>query len=1114
MRCRHCGGENPDGFIYCGFCTEPLRGPDGGMRDEERKSISCVFCDMVGFTPRARLMRDEELRSFLETFYGIVEHEYRRFGGTVEKKPGDDAVVAVFGSPNAQEDGPERAVRAGLAILDSIAKRNAEDPALDLHVRLAVTTGDALVTFDRRPEEGSTWSAIHNTAQRLEKLARTDGMIVDHPTHQATDGAIEYAPLEPVSAKGIDEPLVVWRPLAPRARRGLDLLSETQHPLVNREAERDALVQALERVVATGRAELVTLVGEAGIGKSRLVLELFKHVEAGSALIDWRHGRSPPYPKGMTFWALGEIMRRQAGVLDTDDVETVEEKLHDTVHGLFGVTDEAQQVEHHLRTLVGVGADVTEVARDEPGARFAAWRMFLAALARRRPLVLVFEDLHWAEGGLLDFIEHLLEEAADVPMLVLCTARDDPGEAQELIERVRGWNAEKLEISRLSADERRDLVAELAGDIAVAPETVDRIVDLAGGNPLFSVELVRELEDQARREPAPRGALRVIEEPDVPWTVKGIIAARLDALPREHKRLLNAASVMGRAAGASALVALTGEALPAVTASLGTLERHQFLVRGARSQPDGDPQYRFEHPLVREVAYEGIPDGRKARLHERTAAWLERLGPDRADRAELLAHHYRCALRLAPGSGEARAALETRARLALLAAGDRAFSLQAFETAADFFRDALEYWPEDDPDHAALLLRLGRSMYRSSREGVEELTAAATALVEAGDLGPAGEAEAMLACRAHERGRSREMTEHIDRAVALVADVGPTRSRLEVLVDLANILSSTRDHDRALQVASEAIVLARQLGLPELEADALASRGISRGLAGDPGGRRDLRRSVAITERAGSHLTAHCLGMLADLEGQMGYLRRCFRLQAQARRSAKHFGDRGFIDWLEAEGVAEAYWTGAWSEALAAADARIDAEHWMSSYCRVVRGRISLARGDGASALADAGEALRESRDARDPQLRYPARAFAARAEVAAGSPEAGAELAHGLLRDWSASRDYPASAWAVDVAYALEPIDRGGALVAAARDVPVMTRWLAAALPYATGDFAGAAAAFHVVGSRPDEALARLRAAEALAIEGREAEARGERARAIRFFERVGGFVPGAAPP
>ena len=1113
MRCGHCGGENPEDFIYCGFCREPLREPDAGMRDEERKSISCVFCDMVGFTPRARVMKDEELRAFLETFYGIVEHEYTRFGGTIEKKPGDDAVVAVFGSPNAQEDGPERAVRAGLAILDSIAKRNDDEPALDLHVRLAVTTGDALVTFDRRPEQGSTWSAIHNTAQRLEKLARVDGMIVDHPTHQATDGVIEYAPMDPVSAKGIDEPLVVWRPLAPRARRGLDLLSETQHPLVGREAQRDALAQALERVVTAGRAELVTLVGEAGIGKSRLVLELFKLIEAGAALIDWRHGRSPPYPKGMTFWALGEIMRRQVGVLDSDDVGTVEEKLHDTVHGLFGVTDEAEQVEHHMRTLVGIGADVTEAARDEPGARFAAWRTFLAALARRRPLVLVFEDLHWAEGGLLDFIEHLLDEAADVPMLVLCTARDEPGEAQELIDRIRRWSAVKLEISRLTAGERRRLVSELAGDMAVAPETVDRIVELAGGNPLFAVELVRELEDRAH-EPAPQGALSAIEQPDVPLTVKGIIAARLDALPREHKRLLSAASVMGRATGAGALAALTGEPPPAVTASLNALERHRFLVRGARPPGDDDPQFRFEHPLVREVAYEGIPDGRKAELHERTAAWLERLGHDRADRAELLAHHYRCALRLAHGTGEARAALEARARVALEAAGDRAFTLQAFETAAGFFREALAYWPQDDPEHAKLLLRLGRSLYRSSREGVEELTAAAAALVAAGDLGPAGEAEAMLACGAHERGRSREMTEHIDRAVALVADVGPTRSRLEVLVDLANILSSTRDHERTLEVASEAIVLARRLGLPDLEADALASRGISRGLAGDPGGRRDLRRSVAITERAGSHLTAHCLGMLADLEGQMGHLRRCFRLQAQALRSAKHFGDRGFIDWLEAEGVAEAYWTGAWTTALAAAGARIDAEHWMSSYCRVVRGRISLARGDGASALEDAAEAMRESRDARDPQLRYPARAFAARAEVAAGSPEAGAELAVELLRDWSASRDYPASSWAVDVAYALEPIDRGGELVAAARDVPVMTRWLAAALPYATGDFAGAATAFHVVGSRPDEALARLRAADALELDAREDEARGERARAIRFFDRVGGFVPGAAPP
>jgi hypothetical protein len=327
-------------------------------------------------------------------------------------------------------------------------------------------------------------------------------------------------------------------------------------------------------------------------------------------------------------------------------------------------------------------------------------------------------------------------------------------------------------------------------------------------------------------------------------------------------------------------------------------------------------------------------------------------------------------------------------------------------------------------------------------------------------------------------------------------------------VDLANLHSLERDHERTLAVASEAIRLARALDVPELEASALASRGISRGLAGDPGGRRDLERSVAITEHLGSHLSALCVGMLADLECQTGYLRRCFRLQGRARRHASHFGDQGFIAWLEAEGVAEAYWTGAWEKAVTAADARIADRHFMSSYCRVVRGRIALAQGDAEGALEDARAARRAADAASDPQIVYPARAFAARAEVAVGDRQEGAADADALLAEWAERRDYPASAWAVDVAYALESVGAGEALLAAAAGAPAETRWLTAARAFAGRDFEAAAAGFALVGSRPDEAIARLRAASALDASDRADEARAQRARAVRFFRRVGAIA------
>jgi tetratricopeptide (TPR) repeat protein len=1123
MQCGHCAGENPDGFAYCGYCGKPLQPGEAAPRDEERKDISSVFCDIVGSTARAgRMSSEEDLRTFLEHFYDIVEGELKRFGATMRTKRGDDAVLAVYGYPNAQEDAPERAVRAALATLEAVRQRNRDEPRLDLHVRLAVTTGDALITYDRNPD-GTPWSRSHYTAQRLEKQAPVDGIVVDDPTYQATEAIIEFAPAEPVTAKGIEHPLVVWRPLRPRARRGLDLPAEREHMLVGRAGELAALVAALERSIAARRTEIVTILGEAGIGKSRLVLELFRYVEHGARLINWRHGRSPSYPEGVTFWALAEIVKRHTGMLDGDTTEVAETKLHEAVDALFGIGDTAQRVERHLRALLGIGSRVEDDRREERGARFAAWRQFFTALASQRPLVLVFEDLHWAEDGLLEFIEYLVDDAPDVPLLVVCTARATDGAERDLLRRTEKWRGERLGLTRLDSDAQRQLMAELIGDTAVDPVQVERLSELAGGNPLFSVELVRALGDRGVGATGAGTESQGAGHAPVPWTVKRIIAARLDGLERTPKRLLNAAAVISRAVDPTALAAVTGESPPVVTAALRVLEDRRFLARTPASAGDV-AQYRFDHPLVREVAYEGIPDRRKAELHERAAALLERVGRDRGDRAEVLAHHLRCAMRLGRHTGTDRHALETRARRAFVAAGERAAALQAFANAEGFFRDALALTPRDDPTRAMLLLQLGRSAYRSSRTGEPELAEAVAALQATGARGPAGEGEALLARLAHGQGRSEAVTTHIERAVALVADEGPTRSRLEVLVDLANILSSAREHERTLVVASEAVALARRLGLRDLEASALSSRGISRGLAGDPGGRRDLRRSVAIAEHAGSHLSVHCLGMLADLEAQMGQLRRCFRLQARARLRAKQFADRGFIDWLEAEGVGEAYWTGDWGAALETADERIGQAHFMSSYCRVFRGRIRLARGASEEARTDAIAAVREAEEASDPQLLYPAVAFAARAEVATGRVGAGQERAATLLDRWSRRRDYPASSWAVDVAYALEPRDQGGRLVAATHGVRFVTRWLAGALSYAAGDFGAAAATFRLVGSRPDEAIARTRAAASLERDGFLEESNDQRAKALRFLERVGatgcftqpagGFVPAPNSP
>jgi class 3 adenylate cyclase/tetratricopeptide (TPR) repeat protein len=1107
MVCDRCGRENPDGFRFCGACGAPLPGAVSAGFEQERKVISALFCDLVDFTRRAERMDPEDVHGMLHTYYAGVRGEFERFGGTVAKFIGD-AVFVLYGAPRAHEDDPERAVRAALAGVDAVAELNAAHPHLDLHVHIGVTTGEALITFGPQPDEsgGLAWGDILNTASRLEAAAPADTILVDDATYRATRHAIEYGLVEPIQAKGKAEPVPVWQPLAARARGGL---APGHQPLVSRRAELALLQGILDGVRGSRAPQLVTIVGEPGIGKSRLVLELFRRIEEGLDPINFRLGRSPPYPEGVSFWALGEIVKGQAGMLATDDAATAERKLHAAVRDLVAITPEAARIESHLRSLVGLTA-AAAVHGDQRGAAFAAWRHFLEALARQRPLVLVFEDIHWADDGLLDFVDHLVAWADDVPLLIVATARP------ELLDRRPHWGdtsrATTLTLPPLSEREARELVGALAGESALSDALTQAIVTKASGNPLYSVEFVRMLADRGLLDSsATQGRPVAPEALPLPHSLRGIIASRLDSLSADDKGLLQAGAVIGRVVWPGALSAITGQPRRSVVRRLRTLEERAFLGRARQSSVANEPEYRFRHVLIRDVAYGQIPRGRRGEMHRRTAEWLGTLSPDRAvDRAELLAHHYVCAHDLSAATGGDTAELADGARRALRDAGDRALTLHAFPAAARHFRAALERWPIDDSERPWLLFRLGKSIYYAETAGADVLDEARDALLAAGDRGTAAEAEAFLAYLAHHEGRRDGVFDHIGRALELVDGLGPSRSRAEVLVDLANYLSMAREHEQTIAAATEALEIAQQLGFRDLEASALCAMGISRGLAGDLAGRDDLRRSIAICEDIGSHLSAQCCGVLADLEGNAGNLKTCFELQARARRHAEAFGHAGFVRWLTGERVGEWYWSGAWDLALAAADiciaeAEAGTPNFMQGYCHTMRGRMRLAQGDRAGALADAGRAVEFARSAEEPQTLYPALAFGARAQVLVGSLDGGSVLADELLALWrSKVRTYPASAWAVDLAFALDALGRGAELVETASLVKMRTRWLDAVVSFLTGDYQVAAERFGRIGSRPDEALAHVRAGEVLLDEGREPEARGELDRGLAFLRRV----------
>ena len=813
-------------------------------------------------------------------------------------------------------------------------------------------------------------------------------------------------------------------------------------------------------------------------------------------MVYWRHARTSPYGDVFTYWALAEIVKAQAGILETDRAAVARDKLRRAVNDAVSSPEDVARIEPHLHSLVGFSTPPVTHG-DERQDAFVAWRRFFEAVALEHTLVLVFEDVHWADPGLLDFIEHVLEWARDVRILILCTARP------EFVDVRPDWgkdrkNTTTIALTPLSSDETGELVAMLAPS-GVPDETRAAIVGAAAGNPLFAVEFVRMLVDRPDRPPAAE-------------SVRAVIAARLDALSTESKLLLQDAAVVGRILWPGVLVTIGDRTRRGVDDQLGELVEKEFLSRSRGTSVAGETEFEFRHVLVRDAAYDQIPRARRAEIHRRVAEWLDSLSPDRTtDRAEMLAFHYLAAYEYALAANADVAELAEGARLALRNAAERALALNAFDAAVRHFRAAIDLWPADDPERPELLLRLGQSMYYVDRQGEDVFSEAEGALLAAGDRESAAEAAMFLARLAHQSGQSHERVfEHADRALELLTGCGASRAKVEVLIDRANYLALDAEHDEAIRLATEALQDAETLGLLELQADALSMIGFSRGVSGDPGGRADLERSVAIMEEIGSSGSAHCYGMLADLEGSLGHLDRCFSLQESARGHAERFGLLAHIQWLKAERVAECYWRGEWQEAIALADeflAEVQAGsgHFMEPYCHATRGRIALARGDLASALDDTATALADARHSEAPQMLCPALAVRARALIASEAHDEAAQVVDELLALWRDKLNlFLASAWVVDLVWALDRLGRGAELLELAGGVRARTAWLEAATACASGKFDTAADLLAGIGSAPDEALARLRSAQARAGSGIDADGRRDLELAVAFFREV----------
>jgi len=763
--------------------------------------VTVLFVDLAGFTSRAEAMDPEDVAALLDPYHARLKAELERFGGTVEKFIGD-AVMAVFGAPAAHEDDPERAVRAALAIRDW-----AEGERIEL--RVGINTGEALVSLGAHPAEGQTMAAgdVVNTAARLQAASPVGAILVGEQTFRATEKAIEFAAAEPVEAKGKAQPVPVWRAVAARSRASVERAHGAA--LVGRRRELDLLSDALARVRQERSPELVTLIGVPGIGKSRLVLELYGLIERETELTSWRHGRCLPYGEGVTFWALGEMVKAQAGILEEDDNAEAERKLRAAVDDPW--------IESHLRPLVGLsgGAEGGADRRDEA---FTAWRRFFEGLADERPLVLVFEDLHWADENLLDFVDHLIDWATGVPLLVVCTARP------ELLARRPGWgggkpNALTISLSPLSDEETARLFGELLERSVLPADTQAELLARAGGNPLYAEEYARALRERGRIE-------------QLPETVQGMIAARLDLLELEQKKLIQDAAVVGKSFWLGALVLITDEERGVLEERLHALERKEFVRRERASSLAGDAEYAFRHLLVRDVAYGQIPRGERAEKHRRAAEWLEQLGrPD--DHAEMLAHHYLQALELGAAAGLDTGAFAGPAQAALAVAGDRAFALNAYDAAGRYYRAALDLLPEDDPRHGRLLLALARALLLVGEPDVGLFECARDELFAGGNAEAAGEAETRLAELFWLAGDRDAAFAHLRRARELVESLPPSFVKAHTIAAASRFRMLAAEEEEAIRLGREALAMAEELGLNDVRAAALNTLGCARVSLGD-----------------------------------------------------------------------------------------------------------------------------------------------------------------------------------------------------------------------------------------------------------------------------------------
>jgi class 3 adenylate cyclase len=1108
--CRQCGRPLLADQSFCTGCgaardqPEPETNP---TTTEDRRAVSVLFVDVVDFTRYAEQSDPELVRQLQNRFYATVRRVVGQHGGVVEKYIGD-AAMALFGAPVATETDALRCVRVGLELQRVLASQY-PGGGRELRFRVGVATGEALVDVAAARNGGQAIVAgdVVNSASRLQSVAPPGGVLVDGRTYALTANAIRYQEHPPIVLRGRSAPTEVWLALAPMQRQH-DVAPDAT-PLVEREHELGLLAGALRRVVRDRTPQLVTIFGQAGIGKSRLVRELRRRADqlvaseranvasdAGGATVServsvsddasesavseraslshdpaggaervvWLTGDCPPFGENVTYAGLADVVKAAAGVLDTDPPATAHERLQAAVRRVVQGPDADRLVEA-VAPLVGLPGPVLPAEEAE-----SAWRRLLVAIAARNPTVLVFEDLHWADESMLRFIELLAAAARDVPLLILGTARP------ELITRDSSWagtitGSLTITLPPLREAAMTALYQHILGQAAFATELLRPLMELANGNPLYAQEYVRML---VERGAVPLGTLGHSASDGglpMPDSVHAVIANRVDLLEPADRSVLQAAAVVGMQFWPGAVAAALGRQAGSVERALRRLEQREFIAEQPESSMAGQGEFRFQHVLVRDVCYQRLPRTERIARHERTADWLDATASQRhTDLAEVLANHRWAAHEIARTLGLPAARYAPPARRALHLAARRAYALHALDTAASYTARALSLFDDDpgtEPERLRLeLLATEIAFYRDRAEflagsGADQLRALAERLTTVartvGAESPAGDAArawTLLGQAAWLRADRVGAFDYLARAVALFAPLPDSAEKIDAYAELGRLHMSGFELESAIASAGTAAAIADRLGLVEAHAGAQITIAIARYESGDQAGYVELRE---VTERCrANRLLAlrRAIRNLGYVVLQEGDWRRSEELYAEARQLDGP-GGHNVLTGYAGEAIRDAYYTGDFAVLAAGANGSMETL-WEDD--RDLRACLRALRDD-PGAIADADAAVADAQGSFQRNL-WPPLAAAALCRALLGERAEAAELLAELTGAWRKMAVFASASWVSKAAHAaaLAGPEAAEALRAPLAELRYRTPWAEAALRTVTGATARAA--------------------------------------------------------